>query len=82
MSTENEKHLHGMKEISGYLRRSDETVLKMIRTRALPAKKILGNWVSSKEQLDEWVKASTRGDEKTCQAEKKPVSAKRAPVSA
>ncbi len=82
MSTGNEKNLVGMKEIAAYVRRSHDTTLKMIRVEGLPAKKILGNWVSSTEQLDAWIKAKTRGGQKSRQAEKRPVSNQKATVSA
>ena len=82
MGEQSKNNLSGMKEIAAYVRRSHDTTLKMIRVEGLPAKKILGNWVSSTEQLDAWIKAKTRGGQKSRQAEKRPVSNQKATVSA
>ncbi len=48
--------LSGMKEIVGYVGRSEPTILKMIRTLNFPAKKIFGGWGSHTELIDEWWK--------------------------
>lgn len=46
--------LHGMKAICAYLDKSENTVLKYIRTEGLPASKIGGEWVSDAFRIDEW----------------------------
>lgn len=46
--------LVGMKEICNYLRRSEATVLNMIRDMDLPARKVLGVWESDTGLIDEW----------------------------
>lgn len=58
MSTEQERigmtSLTGMKEICRYFRRSEATILKLIRAEGFPAKKIGGQWESDKELIDQW----------------------------
>jgi hypothetical protein len=49
-----ETALVGMAEICEYVRRSDATVLKLIRDEGSPAKKIGGIWESDKLLIDEW----------------------------
>ena len=46
--------LVGMKEICQYVRRSEPTVLDMIRTCEFPAKKIGGQWESSAKLIEKW----------------------------
>lgn len=46
--------LSGLKEIAAYLRRSPATIMKMIQSEGMPAKKILGVWESDKTLIDEW----------------------------
>jgi hypothetical protein len=46
--------LDGMKEICQYVRRSEATVMKLIRQQDFPAKKIEGQWMSSKTKIDIW----------------------------
>jgi len=50
--------LIGMKEICGYLRKSEVTVLDMIRSYGLPAKKVRGYiWESDTDLIDQWRRA-------------------------
>jgi len=46
--------LSGMKEISGYFRRSEATLLKLIRDEDFPARKFGGIWESDTELIDKW----------------------------
>lgn len=46
--------LSGMKEITAYVRRSESTVLTLIREFDFPAKKICGVWESDTEVVDNW----------------------------
>lgn len=46
--------LSGMKEIADYMRRSESTVLALIRDFDFPAKKIGGVWESDTELADAW----------------------------
>ena len=46
--------LNGMKEICGYLRRSEATVIKYHRELGLPIKKAQGSWMGSKKAIDKW----------------------------
>ncbi len=48
--------LSGMKEICGYLKRSERTVLNLIRLQKFPAKKLGGVWESDKELIHLWRK--------------------------
>jgi hypothetical protein len=48
--------LQGMKEICDYIRRSEATVLKLIREEDFPARKICGQWESDKEAITMWRK--------------------------
>lgn len=48
------RELVGMKEIRDYVRRSEATVLKMIRNYGMPAEKIEGIWMSDTAAIDEW----------------------------
>lgn len=49
--------LTGMKEICDYERKSDATVLMMIREKGYPAKKITGHiWESDTDLIDAWWK--------------------------
>jgi hypothetical protein len=48
-------NLKGMKEIRDYYRRSDATILDLIRGYGFPAVKNPGQWESTTEQIDEWV---------------------------
>ncbi len=54
--------LTGMKEICGYINRSEPTVLDLIRKQDFPAKKIGGVWESSKSLVDTWRKATVYSD--------------------
>ena len=53
----NATDLNGMKEIAGYVRRSESTVVGWIRDMDFPAKKIGGIWEASKKEIDAWKKA-------------------------
>ena len=46
--------LQGLKEISGYARVSENTVLKYVKYFGFPAGKLGGQWVSDKVEVDEW----------------------------
>ena len=46
--------LHGMKAICDYLGKSENTVLKYVRSEGLPAAKIGGEWVSDEVRIDAW----------------------------
>jgi predicted DNA-binding transcriptional regulator AlpA len=46
--------LDGMKEICEYVKRSESTVLKLIRQEGFPAKKVLGEWMSSGAAIEKW----------------------------
>lgn len=54
MVKKSETALSGMGEISAYFRRSEPTILHLIRTMGFPAKKIGGIWESSKNKIDQW----------------------------
>ena len=56
MSKKSDDLLNGMKEIRGYLSRSEATILKWHREYDLPIKKIgvNGVWVASRKKLDTW----------------------------
>lgn len=81
MDSQNKGNLNGMKEIADYVGRSHETVLKMIRVAGLPAKKIVGSWVSSRSLIDAWIQEQALGGPKTCQAEKRPATDQRRPAN-
>lgn len=50
--------LHGMKDITVYVKRSESTVLKWIINAGFPAKKVAGGiWVSDKVLIDEWLRS-------------------------
>ena len=46
--------LIGMKEICQYMRRSEASVLMLIRTEEFPAIKVGGIWESDTEEIDLW----------------------------
>lgn len=46
--------LSGMKEICDYYKRSEPTILKLIRDEGFPAIKIAGAWESDAELIDRW----------------------------
>lgn len=46
--------LVGMKMICEYVRRSESTVLKLIREEEFPAEKVCGIWESDILLVDEW----------------------------
>lgn len=77
MGEQNKNNLSGMKEIAAYVRRSEDTALKMIRVEGLPASKILGVWVSSKDLLDAWIRDKAASGPKSRQAEKRPAKTQR-----
>lgn len=47
--------LQGMKSICAVVGLSESTVLMLIRTEGLPAHKIGGIWVSTKEKIKKWI---------------------------
>jgi hypothetical protein len=49
--------LIGMSDICAYVRRSEKTVLDLIRCESLPARKIGGIWESDRQLIDEWRRA-------------------------
>lgn len=53
--------LVGMKEICGYMRRSEATVLELIRDCEFPAKKIRGCWESDTGLIDRWRREQITG---------------------
>lgn len=48
------KNLVGVKEITGYTRRSWDTISVWIECRSFPAKKIDGVWESMTDLIDDW----------------------------
>lgn len=48
------RRLSGMKAITDYMQRSEESVLRLIREFGFPAKKILGVWESDTEMIECW----------------------------
>lgn len=52
--------LIGLKEICKYARRSESTLLRMIREEGFPARKIGGNWQSTTNLIDEWQRDAIR----------------------
>lgn len=48
--------LQGMKEICRYMGKSENTILRLIREKDFPAKKIAGEWVSDTVLVAEWRK--------------------------
>lgn len=46
--------LVGMTEISGYMRRSEKTMLDLIRFEGFPARKVGGIWESDRLLADDW----------------------------
>lgn len=46
--------LVGMAEIAGYMRRSEKTMLDLIRLEGFPARKIGGIWESDRVLADDW----------------------------
>lgn len=48
--------LVGMAEIAAFMRRSEKTMLDLIRLEGFPAKKLGGIWESDKELAAEWRK--------------------------
>jgi hypothetical protein len=46
--------LSGMKEICLYIKRSEVSVLRLIRDYDFPAKKVLGIWESHTALIDQW----------------------------
>ncbi len=55
--------LDGMKEICGYVRRTESTVLKWVRELGFPAKKVGGGiWQSETALIDEWRTGQINGN--------------------
>jgi|GEM_PF-2247618 len=54
MVSVSETALSGMAEICAYVRRSEKSVLDLIRYSEFPATKIGGIWESDKLMVDEW----------------------------
>lgn len=52
--------LVGLKGIGLYMRRSENTVKKLIKLHNLPAIKIEKEWVSDSELIDVWLKEKIR----------------------
>lgn len=48
------RFLTGMKEISKYVNRSQATVIRWIKNKNFPAKKIDGVWESHTGKIDDW----------------------------
>ncbi|MDR2726612.1 MAG: helix-turn-helix domain-containing protein [Deltaproteobacteria bacterium] len=46
--------LHGLKAICAYIGKSENTVIKYIKSSGLPAAKIGGEWVSDEGRIDAW----------------------------
>jgi hypothetical protein len=55
------RRLDGMKEIADYMRRSESTILKMIRELSFPAVKAGGIWVSHTAKIEAWTAALVDG---------------------
>lgn len=56
-NTQQNTFLSGMKEITDYVRRSEASVLTLIRTQSFPATKVLGIWESNTAMIDQWREA-------------------------
>lgn len=54
--------LSGMKEICGYFKRSESTILQLIRDCRFPAIKLGGIWESDTEEVDRWRKQWLRDE--------------------
>ena len=54
MVDQNNTALIGMAEIAKHVRRSESTVLQLIRNMDFPARKIGGIWESDTEKIKEW----------------------------
>jgi predicted DNA-binding transcriptional regulator AlpA len=48
--------LQGMKEICGYMGKSESTIIRYIKERDFPASKIGGEWVSDVALIADWRK--------------------------
>ncbi len=48
--------LSGMKEITDHCKRSESTILKLIREEKFPAEKVGGIWESDTDLIDDWRK--------------------------
>jgi predicted DNA-binding transcriptional regulator AlpA len=46
--------LSGMKEICAYVGKSENTVIKYIKSEGFPAAKIGGEWISDEGRIDDW----------------------------
>lgn len=53
--------LQGMKQIVDHMKRSEATVLKLIREEGFPAVKIAGSWESTTEQIEKWRELKVSG---------------------
>jgi len=69
--------LLGMKEITEYVRRSDATVLALIRDFDFPAVKLVGIWESTTESIDEWRRRMVEGAGDAPASVEKPLRGKR-----
>jgi hypothetical protein len=49
--------LSGMKEIVGYAKRSESTIMIWIRDMGFPATKVTGSWMSDTDLIDDWRKS-------------------------
>ena len=59
-----ESALSGMKEISAFVGRSEATVLEWVRKYDFPARKITGQWESSRGLIEEWRENQIRNQPK------------------
>ena len=53
----------GMKEVSGYLQVTPETVRSWIRNKNLPAKKPGKSWLFKLSEIDDWLKGVDCGND-------------------
>jgi len=54
--------LQGMKEICRYMGKSEPTIIRYIRYRGFPAKKVGGEWVSDAALIATWRRGLIDGD--------------------
>jgi excisionase family DNA binding protein len=61
---ESDGYIIGMKKISSYMGLSHVTVKKLIDSAGLPACKIGGTWMASRESIKQWAEVNIKKLEK------------------
>ena len=51
-------------EVSEYLRLTESTVYRLVRTQEIPGRKIGGTWRFSRQQLESWLASSSTNSQK------------------